>query len=378
MENLTWVEISRDKLGGNIKQLRKIIGENVILCPCVKANAYGHGLIETGRVFLESGADWLGVNSLYEAVALRESGILSPIYIMGYVPVADLGVVVDNEFRLVVYNRETIDVLVDACNLMKKKAFVHIKVETGNNRQGVQLDEVVDFAKYILNNKFIQVEGISTHFANIEDTTDHSYAFEQLRKFREADEILKSAGITVPIRHCGNSAATMLFPETHFEMVRPGISSYGLWPSTETKISLRQLQKDLELKPALTWKCKIAQIKPVKSGEMIGYGCSYKAERDIRLAILPVGYYDGYSRIIGMKGHVLIKGKRAPIRGRICMNIMMVDVTEIPEAGLEDEVVLLGMSGEEEVTMEDMAKWSETINYEIGPRINERIERVYV
>jgi len=190
--------------------------------------------------------------------------------------------------------------------------------------------------------------------------------------------MVENLGIKIPLKHSANSAATLLFPETHFEMVRPGIATYGMWPSDETFLSFSgERDAKISLVPALSWKTKIAQIKTVPSGEFIGYGCTYKTTRDSKIAILPVGYYDGYDR--GISGaHVLIHGKRAALRGRVCMNIIMVDVTDIPEASLEDEVVLMGKSGEEVISPEQFAKWAGTINYEVTTRINERIPRIYV
>ncbi len=378
MQNLIWVEISEEALANNMRQFRGLVGPEVLLSPCVKANAYGHGLVEAGKVFLNNGADWLCVNALYEAMKLRESGVDSPIYILGYVPMNDLEEAAKLDLRLVVYDEATIERL--GKNGVPVK--VHIKVETGNNRQGVLLEDLVDFAKKIAIYPNIEIEGLSTHFANIEDTTDHAYAEHQLMRFEEAGRILAEAGFQIKLRHCANSAATILFQKTHFEMVRAGIASYGMWPSNETYVSyLKERGEGFELMPAFTWKTRIAQIKTISAGEYIGYGCTYRASHETRLAILPVGYYDGYDRGVS-NGYVLIHGKRAPIRGRICMNIIMVEVTDIPEARLEDEVVLIGKSvkgpATEEISAEQFAAWAGTINYEVTTRVNERIPRVVV
>lgn len=374
MSDLTWVEISDGALRNNIRQFRKIVGENVLLCPCVKANAYGHGLVLCGKSFLEAGANWLAVNSLYEARELREAEIASPIYILGYVALEDLERAGDLECRMVAYNREMIEKL----GKIGKAVKIHIKIETGNNRQGVLLKDLVNFVEYVRSFENIEIEGLTSHFANIEDTTDHSYAELQLARFNEAVKKLENIGVNVPIKHCANSAAAVLFPKTHFQMVRIGIASYGMWPSNETHLAyLKEVGDGFNLQPALTWKARIAQIKTVASGEYIGYGCTYKTGHETRLAIIPVGYYDGYDR--GVKdGYVLIQGKRAPIRGRICMNIIMAEVTDIPEARLEDEVVIIGKSGDEEISAEQFAGWAGTINYEVTTRINERISRILV
>jgi len=378
MNELTWVEISKDALSNNVRQFRKLIGEK-ILCPCVKSNAYGHGLVETSRVFIEAGANWLAVNAIYEAKILRNAGITSPIYILGYVPFSSLEDVLNFDVRIVVYNKETIDSLSELANKFNKKPKVHIKIETGNNRQGVLEKDIVEFAKYVIDKGNIEIEGLSTHFANIEDTTDHSYAYKQIERFKNVISELEKVGINIPIKHCANSAATILFPETHFDMARTGIATYGMWPSTETYVSyLKQRNDGFNLIPAFTWKTKIGQIKIVPKDEYIGYGLTFKTTRDTKLAILPVGYYDGYDRGISNGGYVLINGKRAHICGRVCMNIIMVDVTDISDAKIEDEVVLIGSQGEESISAEQFGKWANTINYEVTTRVNERIPRIIV
>lgn len=374
MKDLTWVEISKDALTYNIGQFRTIVGPDVILAPCVKANAYGHGLVETARTFLAAGADWLSVDKLFEAKMLREAGVESPIYVMGYIALEDLEEAVDLDLRIIIYNSESVDELAR----INKAVKVHLKVETGNNRQGLCGEELLSLAKKIQQSEKIEIEGLATHFANIEDTTDHSYAKQQITRFEKEIEMLKKEGIEAKIHHCANSAATALFKNTHFNMVRPGISSYGMWPSNETHISfLKEVGNDFALRPAFSWKSSIAQIKTIPAGEYIGYGCTYRSSHETRLAILPVGYYDGYDRGVS-GGHVLINGQRAPIRGRICMNIMMVEVSDISDIKLEDEVVLIGRSGEEVISVETFAKWAGTINYEITTRVNERITRKFI
>jgi alanine racemase len=374
MNELTRVEIDKNALSENIKTLRKIIGRDVILCPCIKANAYGHGLVQVAKIFIQSGADFLGVNSLYEARTLRKNGIQSPIYVLGYISLDQIKEAIDLDLRFVCYNYETLDRISEVMG--KNEVKIHLKVETGNNRQGLGINEIRDFAEYA-RDKNIAVEGITTHFANIEDTTDQSYAMKQFYKFSESIRILNNAGFEVPYRHCANSAATMLFDKVKLTMVRPGIACYGMWPSGETLVSVLNRGKDIELKPAFTWKSKIAQIKTVPENEFIGYGLTYKTSRTTKLGIVPVGYYDGFDR--GLKGaYVLVKGKRAYVRGRICMNIIMVDLTDISEVNLEDEVVLIGRQGEEFISAELFAKWADTINYEVCCRVNENIPRIQV
>lgn len=377
-DELTWVEISGSALANNIRQFRALIEEKTILCPCVKSNAYGHGLIDTARIFMDAGADWLSVNALYEARLLRSAGITAPVYILGYVPAEGIREALELDCRLVVYSQETIEAVETFARACGKRAKVHIKVETGSNRQGVWPEDLVAFARRIKECPHIELEGLATHFANIEDTTDHSYAELQLARFEKAAHSLEAAGFPVPVKHCANSAATILFPKTHFQMVRVGISGYGMWPSNETYVSyIKERKNNFKLLPALTWKARIAQIKQIPAGEYIGYGCTYKTSHETRLAVIPVGYYDGYDRGI-TSGYVLVCGKRAAIRGRICMNILMVEITDIPEATLGDEVILIGRSGDETIFAEQFAQWAGTINYEVTTRINDRIPRIVV
>lgn len=370
----TWIEVNRSNLIHNVKTLKAISGDR-ILCPAVKANAYGHGLTEAAPHILSGGADWLATDALFEARKLKESGIKAPIYIMGYVLKDELLEACESGFRFVVYNMETIEEL----GRIGKPVNIHLKIETGNNRQGVPVNDLPAFAEILKKFPLINVEGVATHFADIEDTTDHSYAEFQFKNFDNAIKILEEHDIKPKYKHCSNTAALILFPHTHFNFVRTGIGVYGMWPSNETYVSAAKVGKsDIELQPAMTWKTVIAQIKNLNADEYIGYGRTYKTTHETRLAILPVGYYDGYDRHLSNNAFVLIHGKRAPIRGRVCMNMIMADVTHIPEAKIEDEVVLLGEQGGEEVSAELMAGWIGTINYEVTTRINERIPRVIV
>jgi alanine racemase len=376
--SLSWVEISRDNLVHNIGTFKRIIGQDRVLCAAVKANAYGHGLTECAPIMVEAGADWLGVNSLAEAESLRAAGVSAPVYIMGYVPFNELERAILQGFRLVAYNKETLLKMVELTRKEGQPVFVHLKIETGNFRQGVLQENLDEILSIFGQNPSLRLEGAATHFSNIEDTSDSSYAEMQLKNFKETVDRIEAGGFKLAYKHCANTAATILYPHTYFNMVRTGIGNYGLWPSNETMVTANHLGKKVELKPVLSWKTKIAQIKKVPADSLIGYGCTYKADKDLKLAILPVGYYEGYSRNLSNKAYALIRGKKAPVRGRVCMNITMVDVTEIPEARLEDEVVLLGRQGTENISAEKMAQWQDTINYEVTTKINERLRRVVV
>lgn len=376
---LNWVEIDRKALGDNIRRFQAHVGAGVKLAAVVKSNAYGHGLVPVSREAIRAGADWLAVNSLEEALDIRQAGIVAPVICLGHVPLARLRQAVEADIRLTVCNRETVDSLGRITAQSGLEARLHVKVETGTNRQGVRVEEIVDFAGRIGQHARLRLEGLSTHFANIEDVTEHHFAEQQLRRFVEACTLLEDQGAQIEVKHTACTAAAILFPKTLFNMIRVGIGLYGLWPSKETRISALQAGIPLNrLEPVLTWKTRIGQVKMVKSGETIGYGCTDVATQDTRLAVLPVGYYDGYDRRLSSIGYVLIRGRRAPLRGRVCMNMIMVDVTNIPEAALEDEAVLLGGQLNDSVSAEVLAARIGTINYEVVARINPLLPRIVV
>lgn len=370
------VHISRQALAHNLAQFRGL-APGAMLAPVVKANAYGHGLVPVGRVLEQEGADLLCVNALYEAVELREAGIGLPLYVLGWTPPEQMDVAAQLGVSLVVYDAQTIRAASAAAALHNTSVGLHVKLETGNNRQGVPEAKALELARLIDSLPGVELEGLSSHYADIEDTTDHRFAKEQLARFDGAWAALCEAGLRPRLRNFSNSAATILWPETRFELVRVGISMYGMWPSKETCVSAVMLhRKKPDLRPVLRWTTRIAQVKTVPSGEYIGYGRTFRATHETRLAILPVGYYDGYVRGLSNLAHVLVNGAIAPVRGRICMNIIMVDVTDVPDVSVGDTAVLLGRSGDCVVTAEELAQWSGTINYEVTTRINERIPRI--
>lgn len=377
--SLTTVEISKKALIYNLKQFRKRVGKRVKIMAVVKANAYGHGIGEVAKIVSLNGADWLGVNSLEEGMLLREEGITLPILILGYIPLTKkIGEAVKNNLSFVVYNQQTIKKANQGAKKLGQKAKVHLKIETGTNRQGIKIKEISSFAKFCLKQKNIFVEGIYTHYANIEDTLDPSFAMKQLKIFKKALQLIKEVNIKIPIKHTACSAATILFDKTFFDLVRVGIGLYGLWPSPETKISAQEKKIKIDLRPVLTWKAKIAQIKEVPQGETIGYGRTYRTGRKSKIAILPVGYWDGYDRRLSNSGRALIGSQFAPVVGRVCMNMIMVDVTDIPKVNVEDEAVLLGKQGKNEIMAEEIAQKVGTINYEIVTRINPELPRKVV
>jgi alanine racemase len=376
---LNWVEISAEALRNNVGEFRRRIGPDAKLGAVVKANAYGHGIDEVAPVVRDAGADWLCVNNLEEGIRLREAGHELPVLVMGYVPLERLEQVVIRRLRPVLYNRESVEKLDRLVHRNDWTVPVHVKVETGTNRQGIEEKDLPALVDRIRGSDGLELEGVTTHFANIEDTTDHSFARTQIANYQRVVETITRHNGRKPMLHAACSAATLLFTETHLDLVRVGISLYGLWPSRETYVSYRELGKpSMDLQPVMTWKTRIAQLKTVPEGGFVGYGCTYRATRPTRIAVLPVGYSEGYDRGLSNIAHVLINGRRAPVRGRVCMNMTMVDVTDIPAVSLEDEVVLLGAQDDERVSAEQLAAWCGTISYEIVSRIHPALPRVLV
>jgi len=372
MKYRTWLEIDKNTILHNLREIKQLIKPKVKLMSIVKANAYGHGLAQFSKI-IEKETDWFGVDSLEEGLILRNNGITKPILVLGYIISANLKEAIKNNLSLAVYNAETISALA----ALKEKTKVHVKIETGTMRQGIYPQELRKLVALIKQYPQIEIEGIYTHFANIEDTTNPDFAKEQLQKYNQALKIIKEVKIS-PLKHTASSAAIILYSETHFDMVRLGLSLYGYWSSPQTLVSARNLKRKIELLPALSWKAKIAQIKDVKANTPIGYGLTEKTSQDTKVAVIPIGYWDGYDRKLSSIGNVLIKGKRCKIIGRICMNMFMVDINHLPGVKVEDETTLIGKQGQENVTAQELAQKIGTINYEIITRINPLIPRIYI
>ncbi len=385
MNELTWCEIDRDALMANARAFKARVGD-ARLGVVVKADAYGHGLVIAARAFLDGGADWLVVNALHEAEVLRAAGIDAPIHVVGNIPAFHAARAVAADVRMVVYDADVVAAVAGAAKAAGKVVPLHVKVETGNHRQGLELVDALALARRIVDLDGVALEGLATHYADIEDTTDHRFAMHQVQRFEAAVAAFGEAGLAVPIASTANSAATILWPRTHGGLARVGIAAYGLWPSTETYAAALALPEQRDgrggfmpaLRPALTWKCRIVQVKDVKAGAWVGYGRTFRCTHDTRIAIVPVGYHEGYDRRLSNLAHALVDGVRAPVRGRVCMNMSMIDVTDIPGARVGSAVTLLGVDGDEQVSAEDLGRWCGTINYEIVSRIHPVVPRVAV
>jgi alanine racemase len=353
----TWVEVNLDAIAQNIKNIKKLIGEKKELMAVVKGNAYGHDILEVSPVVLENGATRLAVARLEEAIFLRKAGITVPILVLGLTLKQQAEFLVSYDITPAVCEFEMIEKLSESAVQMNKMTKIHLKVDTGMGRIGIFPYDVLRFIKRIKALKNVEIEGIFTHFS-VADEKDKFYTEEQFRKFIEILTILEKEGIKIPIKHVGNSATLLDLPHMWLDMVRPGIAIYGLYPSKEVK-------KTINLIPAQQFKTKIVFIKELPRGESISYGRTYITKRRMRVASLPVGYADGYNRLLSNQGEVLVRGQRVPIIGRVCMDQCVIDVTNLTQVEIGDEVVLWGRQGEEMITVEEIAQKIRTINYEI-------------
>lgn len=375
---LSWIELSRAALEHNVHSLAQLADGRKIAV-AVKANGYGHGLPQMVEMLAaRNEVEYLTVHSIEEASTCRLTGWDRRIMLLGPAPPGGLEAVIELDLEPVIFTRETLTQLGRLSDKAKKRLRTHLKLETGTNRQGIGEKELKSFAAIYRKYPYLKKPyGASMHFANIEDTTSHEYARFQLNRFTRMVRKMAELGIKPTVRHTACSAALVLFDKTRFELVRPGISLYGHWPSKETYLSYRLEGGHNQLfRPLLTWRTRVTQIKDVPANAFVGYGCTYRTTSPARLAVLPVGYSDGFSRSLSNMAYVLIRGKRAPVRGRVCMNLMMVDITDIPGVRLEEPVTLIGKSATENLTAEQLAGWASTINYEILAGLSPSIPRL--
>ena len=364
--------VDLDAIASNIKNIRAKVDKNSGIIGIIKADAYGHGSVETAKVLLDNGADWLAVAVVDEGLNLRKNGITAPILLLGYTPELRLNDVINNGFIQTVYSYDTAKKLSDAASALGKKAVIHIKIDTGMGRIGYRVneesaDEIVKISK--LPN--IDVNGMFTHFSTA-DEADKAYTLEQYNKFVKMNDMLEKRGLHIPVKHAANSAAIMDFDNMMFNMVRPGIILYGAYPSDEVK------KENLSLSPAMSIKTHVSYVKDVNEGDSISYGRKYTAPSKRRIATIPVGYADGFIRAYSNGGKVLVRGEYAPIVGRICMDQFMVDVTDIDGVEVNDEVVLMGRQGDKEITADFIASVLDTINYEVFCTLSKRVPRQYI
>jgi alanine racemase len=341
----------------NYRQLRSLCRPQVRMLAVIKADAYGHGLLPVGRRLAAAGVDYLGVGSLEEGLTLRRAGLTVPVLLlMGILPREAARAVAD-DLEVALFRRDVAQALADAARTQGKPARVHLKVDTGMGRLGLLPDEVLPFLDWLRENPQIEVLGLISHLA-VADLGDKVYTRQQLQDFTALLGEARQRGWPLPLSHISNSAALWEMPEAHLGLVRPGLMLYGSPPAPDRP-------PPIELKPVMAFTCQVLQVKRLAPGSSISYGRTYITPDWCDLAVLPVGYCNGYSRLLSNRGEVLIKGRRAPIRGRVCMNLTMVEVTGIPEVKECDKVTLMGGDQGERLSADDLAAWAQTISYEI-------------
>lgn len=370
----TWVEVSLDALRHNLNAFRRVLAPEITMMAVVKADAYGHGAVQVARHALEFGVSYLAAAFLDEALELRRAGITAPILVLGYTPVEGLALARDYGITINLFSEDVLEALAEQS---KQEGIpplnVHIKLDSGMGRLGLHKEEeAIAFIRQALRIPGIRVEGLFTHFA-CADETDKAYTIEQHEKFRKIVDHFAAEDVRFPYVHAGNSATAIDLPELTFNMVRLGISMYGLYPSAEVD------HDAVGLRPVMSLKTGIVMLKSMPKGAAISYGAIYRTKRDgERIATLPVGYADGFSRMLTGKAEALVRGSRVPVVGTICMDQCMIDVSDVPDVHKDDEVVLLGRQGEEMISAEHLASLLGTINYEITCMISHRVPRVYM
>ena len=381
--SLVKAEIDLKAIAHNIKELRRITHPKARLMAVVKANGYGHGAIEVARCALQNGAAILGVARIEEGIQIRNADIEVPILIFGYTHPELAADLLEYDLTPTVYSFASAQTLSRAAAPLQKTIKIHLKVDTGMGRLGLlphnfQPDnsvaisaDAIEETVAIADLQGLELEGIFTHFATA-DSADKSYAEDQLNLFINYLNRLQKAGLEPSVRHAANSAALIDIPHSHFDMVRPGIATYGLYPSDEVN------KQHVPLKPAMSLKTQIIHLKQVPAGFKVSYGITHATRKATTIATVPVGYADGLNRLLSSRGQMLVNGQRAPIIGRVCMDLTMLDVGHIDNVQMGDEVVIFGQQGNETLSVDEMAALLNTINYEIVSSITARVPRVYL
>lgn len=367
---LTYITIDRSAIAHNVRAIAGHVGPGVKLIAVVKANAYGHGACEVARTALANGASWLAVARVMEGIELRLAGIKSPILVMSYTVPGEIRVGIEHDLTLTVTEWPIAKQVSAHAQALNKTARVHVKIDTGMGRFGLLPDESLPFFERLKSLPGIEVEGVYSHFA-VADARDKTYTWDQFERFSRVVSQLDAAGYRIPVRHIANSAATLDLPTTHLDAVRVGIAMYGLRPSDQSDPAVT-------LRPALALKSQVVRVQTLPAGASISYGRTYVTPREMPVALIPVGYGDGYHRLLSNRGAVLIRGQRAPIVGRVCMDQFVVDVSHVGPVAVGDPVVLIGEQGGDCISAEEVARWAETINYEVTTSLLPRVPRIYL
>ncbi len=368
----TWAEINIDALISNFREIRRVTDKNSKIMAIVKADAYGHGFLEVAKALVKEGADAFGVALIEEAMQLRNSGFEQPILVLGSIPEEDYQEAIENNISLTVFSMETAMKLSGIAQKCGKIAKIHIKLDTGMSRLGYVIgdenESVVEEVLEISKLPGVKIEGVFSHFST-SDEEDKSYTLMQLERFKSVCDTLKKKGLLDIICHIANSGAIIMYPDSHMDMVRPGVILYGLYPSNDVD------KTKLPLTPVMTLKTKITHIKTLGKGRGISYGKEYITDGPTKVATVPIGYADGYVRSTAKEGMMLVSGQKVRILGRICMDQCMIDVTDVNNINVGDEVIVFS---DKEILADDVAKWTSTINYEVVCLVSKRIPRVYI
>ncbi|MDD5617746.1 MAG: alanine racemase [Candidatus Omnitrophica bacterium] len=364
----TRAEVNLSAIEYNFKQVKKNIGNNARILVVVKADAYGHGAVKVAQRLKKCGAEYFGVATVLEAIELRENNIKKPILLLTACSENEFSVLINYNITPTIADIETAEFLNKKLNKLGKKMPVHIKIDTGMGRIGIWHKDSVDFIMKVSRLKNLILEGIYTHFPSADE--DEEFTKLQIASFNRLIDDLENRGINIALRHAANSAGIVRYKDAHFSLVRPGLMLYGLYSDAEAK-------RFIKLKPAMSFKTAITYLKDVPAGRSISYGRTFITERETKIATLPVGYADGYNRILSNRAEVLIRGRRCPVIGRICMDHTMIDVTGI-DAKLGDEAVLIGKQGNSEITTEEIAHLCSTISYEVVCWVSKRVPRIYI
>ena len=381
-ESLTWINVDLKAIDHNIKQIQRLLKPDTCIIAIVKGNAYGHGIYEVARQALKSGANMLGVATATEALTLRKRSVLQPIVVLGAVSKEEAKHLIKEKVAMSLHSEESYRAIYHVAKVLKKKAIVWVKIETGINRLGLEANGsggAINLIKRIADKtRLFELQGLYSHLASVEEL-NKSYTQTQILAFERVIKKVEDLNIKIPYISLAASAAATMMPESRFNCVRIGIEMYGLWPSRGVALWTKRTKKTrgFKLKPALSFSTRLIQIKRIKAGEYVGYGCNFQARQAMTVGVIPVGYFEGLPRSLSNLGFALIKGAVVPMVGKVCMNMSMLDISRRPRAKVGDEVVLIGRSQNKEISATDMADWANTINYEIVTRLPEHIERIY-
>jgi len=371
MENPNGITIDLSALVHNLRQVRRLIGDHVKIMAVVKADAYGHGLEAVARTLASEKVHFFGVSFLNEAIRLKNRGVATPVILLGGVSTREeCQHVVELGLTPVIYDMSAAELLHEESRRAGKKTAVHLKVDTGMGRLGISCEDIGLFSERIMALKGLRIEALLSHLSSA-DEEEKAFTAGQIRRFNAAVETVRSRGARLSLNSLANSAGIMAHKDAHFQMVRPGIMLYGGLPSPE-------FESPVELRPAMHFRGRVLQVRDLPHGTPVSYGRTYRAEGTRRMAVLSAGYENGLSRNMSNRGRVLIKGKRTPIAGKVCMNLTVCDITGHPDVSPGDEAVFLGVQGREAITGDDMATWAGTISYEVFCAIGHRNEKEYV